>query len=77
MRSLQLMAWKACKSLCSNQWVVLLLHSRPSFYSTDRTGEKGEEDEGEEGDSKSFGFFLDRNTVGHTPACQASFRPGT
>jgi hypothetical protein len=76
------MAWKACtsKSLRSNQWVVLLLHSRPSFYSTDsRTGEeKGEEEyEGEEGDSKSFGFFLDRNTVGHTPACQASFRIGT
>jgi hypothetical protein len=56
------------------------LHSRPSFYSTDsRTGEKKgeEEDEGEEGDSKSFGFFLDRNTVGHTPACQASFRMRT
>jgi hypothetical protein len=55
------------------------LHSRPSFYSTDsRTGdEKGEEDEGEEGDSKSFGFFLDRNTIGHTPACQASYRIGT
>jgi hypothetical protein len=56
------------------------LHSRPSFYSTDsRTGgKKGEEeDEGEEGDSKSFGFFLDRNTVGHTPACQASFRMRT
>jgi hypothetical protein len=56
------------------------LHFRPSFYSTDsRTGEeKGEEeDEGEEGDSRYFGFFLDRNTVGHTPACQASFRMGT
>jgi hypothetical protein len=74
------MACKACmsKSLCSSRWVVLLLHSRPSFYSTDsRTGdEKGEEDEGEEGDSKSFGFFLDRNTIGHTPACQASYRIG-
>jgi hypothetical protein len=56
------------------------LHSRPSFYSTDsRTGEeKGdEEDEGEEGNSKSFGFFLDRNTVGHTLACQATVRKGT
>jgi hypothetical protein len=53
------MAWKACmsKSLCSNQRVVLLLHSRPSFYSTEsRTGE--EEDEGEEADSKSFAAFL-------------------
>jgi hypothetical protein len=56
--------------------MVLLLHSRPSFDSTEsRTGE--EEDEGEEADSKSFGLFLDRNTVGHTPACQASFRIGT
>ncbi len=30
-----------------------------------------------EADSKSFGLLLDRNTVGHTPACQASFRIGT
>jgi hypothetical protein len=47
------------KSLCSNQWVVLLLHARPSFYSTDsRTGEeKGEEeDDAEEGDSNLLGF---------------------